>query len=92
MKNCATQPAPTGDIYRHMWLLKSMSSAVGVDLGQAMAEGTLGLAEYSQMLTKCRFAGCDTACVLWQAQDQGQASTPPEFCVNTELLEQLKPQ
>lgn len=32
MKNCATQPAPTGDIYRHMWLLKSMSSAVGVDL------------------------------------------------------------
>ncbi|NRB19545.1 MAG: hypothetical protein HRU33_18790 [Rhodobacteraceae bacterium] len=91
MKDWATQPAPTGGIYRHLWLLKTMSNAVGVDLSQAMADGTLGVAEYSQMVSECRFGGCDKACVLWQAKTQGQANSPPDLCANKEALERLKP-
>ncbi len=91
MKDWTTQPVSTGGIYRHLWLLKTMSATVGVDLAQAMAEGALGAAEYSQMLTNCRSCGCDKACVLWQAQNQGQSSSPPELCSNKQRLEQLKP-
>ena len=90
MKDSATQSAPSGDIYRHMWLLKTMLASVGVDLGQALADGSLNVAAYSQMLTKCRFAGCDNACVLWQ--EQNQHSSPPEFCVNKEMLARLSTQ
>ena len=87
MKDLALQSAPTGDIYRHMWLLKTMLASVGVDLGQALAEGTLDVTAYSQMLTKCRFAGCDNACMAWQANNQN--SSPPDFCVNKTMLDQM---
>ena len=87
MKDLAAQSAPAGDIYRHMWLLKTMLASVGVDLGQALADASLDVAAYSHMLTKCRFASCDHACVLWQ--EQNQSNSPPEFCVNKEMLAQL---
>ncbi len=91
MRDETNRPEPMGGIYRHMWLMKSLSATVGVDLGLAMADGRLSAVEFSRMLTGCRSAGCDKSCALWLVQQQGQVDEPPEFCVNSEILKQLKP-
>lgn len=90
MKDGSKTPLPSGDIYRHMWLMKSVSAAIGVDLGVARAEGRLNTFEYSRMLTNCRSADCDKSCALWVTQQQGIAKVAPEFCVNSEALKRLK--
>lgn len=91
MKDGINKPAAMGDIFRHLWLVKSVSSAVGVDIGEALAKGKLDAAEYSHMVTSCRGAGCSNSCALWLAQQKGQSSAPPEFCTHHQRLKQLMP-
>jgi len=91
MKDGHVKPAPVGDLYRHMWLTKAVSEAVGVNLSESRGEGHLEVLDYSRMLINCRNAACAKTCALWLTQQQDIANAPPDFCVNRETLKRLKP-
>ena len=90
MKPLCKYAATQGGIFRRIWLLNSVSQAVGLDLNAARAKGQLHAVEYSRMLTNCGQAGCDKTCALWLSQQPGNINETPDFCANSAVLKRLK--
>lgn len=82
---------PLGDIERHFWMTRSIARMIGVNLSEAMADGRLSPEDYSEMVTRCRASGCTGACAAWLAEQNGYAEAAPDFCVNAERLNALRP-
>lgn len=73
-----------------MWLTREVAASVDVDLSVAMQAGQLNPRSYSDLLTRCRGAGCDRACALHlSALKNGRQDKVQEFCPNKEQLDQL---
>ncbi len=76
----------------HFWLTRSVARTVGINLTEAMAAGRLAPEEYSQMVARCRLAGCSGRCAEWLgAQTEGHASDTPPYCVHAAQLRALRP-
>lgn len=76
--------------------MTSMAGAVEIDLGAALRDGRLAATQYARLLQTCNGARCGGQCDLWRhAQydigSESELSEPPDFCVNREALNKLKP-
>jgi hypothetical protein len=90
MRDLGDETRRLGNIYRHLWLLRSLASAAGMDLDAALAEGRLSPLEFSQMVTACRGGGCSKTCALWlTAQKNADQAAIPDFCASAEILRRL---
>ncbi|WP_291737706.1 DUF6455 family protein [Leisingera sp. F5] len=81
-----------GNIFRHLWLLRAVAKAAGVDLDHAVKTGQLNGLDYARMVTACRGAGCSQSCALWISTRRG-GDTPavPEFCPAAAVFKRLMP-
>lgn len=80
-----------GDVEKHFWLTRSVARCMNLSLTEAMTEGRLSAERYAEMVTKCRAADCSETCAMWLAEQQAKADKAPEFCVNAQALNALKP-
>lgn len=80
-----------GDPNRAFWLTRSVARAVGVSLSEAIAEGALLPAEYSEMVTRCRKCPHGATCELWLAKHGAGAAEVPDYCANAQRLNGLIP-
>lgn len=79
-----------GAIEHHFWLNRSVARAMGVNLSEAMADGSLSEAGYAELITQCRAGGCAEACALWLSCQTGFNAKAPDHCANAEALTRLK--
>ena len=80
-----------GDVEKHFWLTRSVARCMNLSLTEAMAEGRLSAEEYARIVTLCRSANCSGQCELWLSTQQDYAATAPDFCVNADTFNALKP-
>lgn len=90
MKDMASGEEGLGDIFRHLWLLKAVAAAAGVDLDQAMRDGRLSGLDYARMVTACRGADCSKSCALWLSSRRAAAPAVPEFCPSADAFKRLR--
>ncbi|CUH76779.1 hypothetical protein TRM7557_01057 [Tritonibacter multivorans] len=77
-----------GDAYRHIWLTRKVAEGIGVDLDAAMRDGLITRQDHTQMVTRCRLAGCDCPCTLHvHGADREKV---PGYCANKAIFETLK--
>jgi len=91
MKDMAAAAEGLGNIFRHLWLLRAVAEAAGVDLDQEMRAGHLSGLDYARMVTSCRGAGCSKSCALWLSSRRDSTPAVPEFCPSAEVFKQLMP-
>lgn len=92
MKDMAAEAEGLGNIFRHLWLLRAVAEAAGVDLDQAVKAGRLSGLDYARMVTSCRGAGCGKSCALWlPARRGGDTPAVPEFCASADAFRRLMP-
>ncbi|WP_027258174.1 DUF6455 family protein [Leisingera aquimarina] len=92
MKDMAAEARSLGNIFRHLWLLRAVARAAGVDLDQAVKAGQLSCLDYARMVTSCRGAGCSKSCALWiSARRDDDAPAVPEFCPTAAVFQRLMP-
>jgi uncharacterized protein DUF6455 len=84
------QSAALGEVEQHFWLNRSVARAMGVNLSDSMADGSLSETGYAELITKCRAAGCSEACAQWLAQQTGFNAEAPTHCANADALTRLK--
>lgn len=90
----APRPAALGHPLTHLWLLRRMAMAQGIDLAAAQAEGVLTQTDWAAMVTRCR--GCADAEGCARLLDRAAASPdgacpPPPSCANRTVLAGLMP-
>lgn len=78
-----------GDPTRHFWLTRSVARAMGLNLSEAMAAGSLTPVEYAGMVTNCRKCQNVERCMAWLAANGASAEAAPDHCANAELLNKL---
>ncbi|NVK16029.1 MAG: hypothetical protein HWE35_17805 [Rhodobacteraceae bacterium] len=92
MKDMAAEAEGLGNIFRHLWLLRAVAEAAGVDLDAAVKAGRLSGLDYARMVTSCRSAGCSKSCALWlSARRDDTAPAVPEFCPSAGVFKRLMP-
>ncbi|MBY6057373.1 DUF6455 family protein [Leisingera daeponensis] len=89
MKDMAAEAEGLGNIFRHLWLLRAVAQAAGVDLDREMQAGRLSGLEYARMVTACRGAGCSKSCALWLSTRRDDAPAVPEFCPRADVFKRL---
>ncbi|MFY0309779.1 DUF6455 family protein [Leisingera sp. D0M16] len=89
MKDMAAEAEGLGNIFRHLWLLRAVAEAAGVDLDQEMRSGRLNGLDYARMVTACRGAGCSKTCALWISSRRGDGPAVPDFCPSADLFKRL---
>ncbi|UWQ34022.1 hypothetical protein K3555_05850 [Leisingera sp. M527] len=92
MKDMDAEARSLGNIFRHLWLLRAVAGAAGVDLDHAVKTGQLNGLDYARMVTACRGAGCSQSCALWIStrRDDGTPAVP-EFCPTGDVFQRLMP-
>ncbi len=78
-----------GDPARHFWITRGVARAMGLSLGDAMADGRLTSDEYARMVTRCRTCPHVADCENWLAHNPGPTGAAPKMCCNAETLERL---
>ena len=78
------------EIEQHFWLTRSVARVMGVSLSEAMADGRLSLDQLTEMVSRCRAAGCHKACLQWLADQSATADAAPAHCASAQLLKQLR--
>jgi len=78
-----------GDPNRAFWLTRSVARTVGVNLSDAMHEGTLTAADYAAMVTRCRMCSDPEGCELWLAMNGAGADFAPDDCLNADVINSL---
>ncbi|UWQ78080.1 DUF6455 family protein [Leisingera sp. S132] len=91
MKDMATEAEGPGNIFRHLWLLRAVAEAAGVDLDASVKAGCLSGLDYARMVTSCRSAGCSKSCALWLSARRDDTPAMPEFCPSAEVFKRLMP-
>ncbi|MBY6066823.1 hypothetical protein KUW17_08730 [Leisingera aquaemixtae] len=91
MKDMAAEAEGLGNIFRHLWLMRSVAEAAGVDLDRAVQDGRLSGLDYARMVTGCRGAGCSKSCALWLSSRRDDAPAVPEFCPSADVFKRLMP-
>ena len=90
----ATEIKPLGDENHHYWRVVAMAKAAGVDLQQAMDDGTLSHEDWAGLVTRCR--GCDWeregGCGRWLklALAADGPSEVPGPCVNRAVFDRIE--
>ncbi len=79
-----------GEVEQHFWLNRSVARAMGVNLSEAMADGSLSETGYAELITRCRAGGCAQDCAQWLARQTGFNAEAPAHCANAEALTRLK--
>ncbi|QAX29006.1 DUF6455 family protein [Leisingera sp. NJS204] len=91
MRDMAAEAQSLGNIFRHLWLLRAVAGAAGVDLDHAVKTGQLNGLDYARMVTSCRGAGCSKSCALWISARRGGTPAVPEFCPAAAVFKRLMP-
>lgn len=81
-----------GDFQLHFWLTRSVARVLGVSFTEAMAEGQLTEGEFTDLVTRCRAAGCSGFCEIWLAAQTDTPGAAPVHCPNATVLNQLQRQ
>lgn len=79
-----------GEFNPHFKQLRAVAKRAGADLGEALHEGQITAAEYSEAITRCRAASCLQACVDWQGETAADHREIPAFCANRAIFEHLR--
>jgi len=78
-------------ISRHADLVDKMAESAGVDLGEAVATGALPPSELRSTVRTCTHCRDVAACEAFLAEGGGLARRVPDYCLNKELFERLRP-
>ena len=78
-----------GDPARHFFMTRSVARVMGLSLSEAMQNGHLDPAEYSNMGTRCRGCALVEACQEWLSTGTAPRRTAPPGCWNGETLQRL---
>lgn len=78
-----------GDPARHFWITRGVARAMGVRLGDAMADGRLSAEGYARLVTRCRTCPHVADCERWLAYHPGPTGAAPDNCCNADVLESL---
>ena len=81
---------PLGDPDRHFWLFRSVARVIGLNLGEAVSQGTLEREDYRAIVNRCRTCPMVSSCEAWLAASGGSASTPPQGCLVAADIERLR--
>lgn len=82
-------------IRRHAGLVDRMANLMGTDLEEAVMRGSLSPDALPDMVLRCTACANPDGCEVWLAQQEaateGQgAATPPYFCRNADVFDELK--
>ncbi|WP_375175467.1 DUF6455 family protein [Pseudooceanicola sp.] len=80
-----------GDVTDHLQLVRRMARASGSDLAEAMLEGQLTSADWSQMVTNCRACISVESCRarLAQLEMTSDRANAPNYCENRASFDRL---
>ncbi|MGR3322095.1 MAG: DUF6455 family protein [Pseudooceanicola sp.] len=81
-----------GDVQRHLFLVKRMARATGVDLAGALQQGRVTEADWAETVTRCRACTCADRCDAWLAEGELNRTaneTAPGYCENRALFSGL---
>jgi len=78
-------------ISRHADLVDKMAESAGVDLGAAVATGALPPPELRAAVRTCTHCQNVGECEAFLAVSGGLPRRVPDYCLNTELFERLRP-
>ncbi|MBP0482447.1 DUF6455 family protein [Sagittula salina] len=79
-----------GDPARHFFMTRGVARVMGLNLGAAMACGTLDPHHYEEMVTRCRGCALVEACEEWLSARVEVSAAPPPGCCNAATLSRLK--
>ncbi|TDE36692.1 DUF6455 family protein [Antarcticimicrobium sediminis] len=74
----------------HFWLTRSVARVAGVNLNHAIANGSLRVSDYHEMIAECQVRGCRAACETWLAQQTDWPASPPPYCAHARILAELR--
>ena len=80
---------PLGLDDRSFWKTQGMARAVGVDLTEALGNGSLDRKRYAGMVTGCGLCPSASRCTAWLAEG-GERDAPPSYCQLGETFRWLK--
>lgn len=81
---------PLGAPERHLWLVRRMTKACGVDASRAMQTGDLDIQEWSDMIHRCRSCTWVYECQKWlDRQRDAVSDVVPPTCMNSQTLHRL---
>lgn len=79
-------------IKRHTDLISHMADTLGVDLEEQTMMGHLDPEELADAVLRCTSCADPQTCEQWLAAQKGTADSPPEYCRNTRLFDDLRGQ
>ena len=79
---------PLGRPRHHYWLVQRMAHATGADLVRAWEAGELRPRDWAAMVGRCR--GCPRARRCERLLALEEAANPPEFCLNSKKLKEIR--
>lgn len=79
-----------GDPARHFFMTRSVARVMGLNLSEALNDGSLAPATYAAMVTACRGCALVDACQEWLSRQTSLTGTPPPGCYNGPLLAELQ--
>lgn len=77
---------------KHAALFDDMGTALGLDLQNRAIGGDLPLDEISEAVLRCTECAHPEKCARMLAFTELQATTPPDYCRNRDLLDHLQEQ
>lgn len=73
----------------HFWLTRSVARVMGVNLSQAMTNGTLTARDYAALVSRCRTCTRVAECQNWLGQQRSEPPDPPRHCLNRDRLARI---
>jgi len=70
-------------------MTRGMARRLGVNLTEAMLEGTLTRADFAQMINRCRDCKGTEGCLDYLSERSGKFASAPDWCSNVALLREL---
>ncbi|MCR8549628.1 DUF6455 family protein [Salipiger sp. P9] len=78
------------DFNRHARLVDHMATTLGLDLDEQMMRGKLTSSQLDDAVLSCTGCTQPCACEVWLASQEEVAPTPPSYCRNVSLFEELR--
>ena len=90
-RDAANRFRPLGTEREHIWRVRRMARATGLDVAKAQDTGALDQSAWSDMLHLCRSCPDPAACDRWLSQ-QGDAPVDqaPELCPQHRRFDKLR--
>ena len=82
----------TVKLKKHAALFDDMGTALGLDLQNRAIGGDFPLDEISEAVLRCTKCAHPEKCARLLAVSESQASLPPDYCRNRDLLDNLQEQ